>query len=82
MKKLIDLIAKNHPELAAYYELSNADNSLDVEGLVRAYGIDERYHTTFRVAVYAAYLSIKRLAKKEGTKERLEREFAEKISKI
>lgn len=78
---LVDLISQRHPEILTYYELSNHTQDLDVEGLVRAYALHERYHTGFKTAVKATYLSLKRTARKKETVERLQREYEERISK-
>ncbi|MGV8142683.1 MAG: hypothetical protein ACP5NS_03540 [Candidatus Pacearchaeota archaeon] len=79
---LVDLISQKHPEILTYYELSNHTHDLDVECLVRAYDLDERYNTGFKTAVRATYLFLKRTTKKKETIERLQREYEEKISKM
>lgn len=75
LSSLVNLISNNHPELITYYELSNRNNALDVSKLVKAYDLDERYKTSLRTAIFATYLSLKRMTKKEETLKRLEEEY-------
>ncbi len=82
IEDLADRITKEHPSIVAYYELSNHDDSLTVEGLTRAYGLHQWHNVDFRTAVLANYISIKRTAKRKETIQRLEKEYEDKISKM
>lgn len=75
IRNLVNLIIEKHPEILTYYELSNYTGDLNVEGLVRAYSLNERYGTSFKTAVRATYFSIKRMTKKKCALERLEKEY-------